>query len=198
MSVDYHALLWQQLNKSFATGTDQVFVMSLGKFLLYSDYTLKNKLAGWKTFELTNDCIGCGPNYNPTGEKISILWDTLLNKGEGPEAGPEQKPAFDNAKSALYKVWKNETPTPYYQRYLDAKSAYLTKKNDLEHYYKDHCGDGWKAEYDKAIKATPEYLTFERLDKNVAPMLKAIDVWRDGPLADVLAPMKKGMHNHSL
>ena len=196
MSVDFHELLWQQLNKTFATGTDQAFVMSIGKSLLYSDYSLTSgneQVAVFNTFTLTDSCVACGANYNPTGSKISVLWDTLLNHGKGPQAGPEQQAAFEQARKSLFKVWDSRTPTPFYQSYLDANNAYQMKRLKMKIEYQKEYGDQWEAIFDEAIKATSEYQTYERLDKEVAPMLKAINEWIYGPLADTLAPMKKGM-----
>ena len=195
MSVDYHALLWQQLNKNFGEATNNAFVMAVGKFLLYSDYSSTNedtKLAASNTFELTDACIGCGANYNPTGSKISRLWDQLLNQGKGPEAGPEQQAAFERAKRVLFKNWDAEIPTPFYQSYLDAKIAYMEKAAQMKYEYMEKFGDSWEAIYDEVIRATTEYLTWERLDKAVAPLLKAIDEWTYGPLAGTMAPMRKG------
>ena len=207
MSVDYHALLWQQLNKTFATGTDQAFVMATGKFLLYSDYSLLTsdnvkiaeltsdnvKIAEYNTFQLTDVCVACSPNYNPTGSNISVLWDQLLNDGQGPQAGPEQQAAFEQAKRSLFKVWEARTPTPFYQSYIDANDAYQKKEIKIKSECQKEYGDQWEAIYNEVIKATSEYLNFERLDKEVAPMLKAINNWIYGPLAYTLVPMKKGM-----
>ena len=199
MSVDYHALLWQQLNKSFAEGTNNAFVMAVGKFLLYSDYSLTNensKVAENNTFELTDACIGCGTNYNPTGSRISILWDQLLHQGKGPQAGPEQQAAFEEARKALYKVWETNTPTPFYQSYIDANVTYMEKVTQMKCEYMEKYGDSWEAIYDEVIRATTEYLTWERLDKEVAPLLKAIDDWVYGPLNGVFGSMRKGMANY--
>ena len=199
MSVDYHELLWQQLNKSFAKGSNDAFVLAVGKFLLYANYSEVNDnaiRAAFNTFELTDTCIGCSANYNPTGSKISMLWDQLLNQGKGPQAGPEQQAAFEQARSTLFKVWDTRTPTPFYQSYIDAKSAYLGKTILMKAQYKKEYGDGWEELYDQVIVTTPEYLNYQRLDKDVAPLLKAIDEWVYGPLYGTLAPMKKGMERY--
>ena len=195
MSVDYHALLWQQLNKNFGEGTNNTFVMAVGKFLLYSDYSLTNdnqKVAANNTFELTNTCLGVGPNYNPTGSTVSLLWKTLVKEGKGPSAGPEQQAAFEQARKALYKVWDTRTPTPFYQSYLDANSAYQLKRITMKYEYQEKYGDNWEAIYDEAIKATPEYLTWDRLHKDVAPLLNAIDEWVYGTLAGTLGLIRDG------
>ena len=177
MSVDYHELLWQQLNKNFGEGTNNTFVMAMGKSLLYSDYSLTNdneKVAANNTFELTDTCVECATNYNPTGSNISLLVKQLLTAGKGPQAGPEQQAAFEQARKALYKVWDTRTPTPFYQSYIDANSAYQLKRITMKYKYQEKYGDNWQAIFDEAIKATPEYLTWDRLHKDVAPLLKAI------------------------
>ena len=198
MSVDYHGLLWQQLNKSFA-GTNQAFVMTTGKFLLYSDYSLTNentKVVERNTFKLTDTCIGCGTNYNSTGSRISLLWDQLLNQGIGPPAGPELEPAFKNARRQLYKVWDTRTPTPFYQSYIDANAAYYLKVVKMKHEYQHEYGDDWKEFYDEEIHTIPEYTIKEKLEKEVLPLFKAINEWIYGPLYSVLEPMKKGTTNY--
>ena len=54
--------------------------------------------AGYNTLKLLYSCTACASEYNITGSYISILWDKLLNNGEGPEAGSEQEVAFEEAK----------------------------------------------------------------------------------------------------
>ena len=180
MSVDYHSLLWQQLNKAYA-GTDQAFVMTTGMFPLYSDYSLSDgnaKIAEMNTFELTDRCIACGTNYNPTGAKISLLWDQLLNYGKGPPAGPELEPAFKNARDRLYK-------------------AYIQTSIKMKYEYQEKYGDDWEKFYDEGIRATPEYKTWEKLNKEVTPLLKAINEWVYGPLQSrVIEPMRMGTTNY--
>ena len=195
MSVDYRELLWQQLNKNFGEGTNNTFVMAMGKFLLYSDYSLTNdnqKVAANNTFELTDTCVACATNYNPTGSNISLLVKQLLTAGKGPSAGPEQQAAFEQARKALYKVWDTRTPTPFYQSYLDANSAYQLKQITMKYEYQEKYGDNWEAIYDEAIKATPEYLNWDRLHKDVAPLLKAMDEWVYGPYYATFALMREG------
>ena len=196
MSVDYHALLWQQLSKIFRQGSMETFVLAVKKFLLYSDYALVKenpKRAERNTFELTDSCIECSTHYNPIGSKISILWDQLLNQGKGPPPDPEQQAAFEQAQHTLYKDWDTRTPSPFYQSYIDAKTAYLGKMVLMKAKYKKEYGNSWEEPYEEAIRATPEYQNYHKLDKEITPSLKAIDDWFIGSLAGVLSPMKKGM-----
>ena len=195
MSVDYHALLWQQLNKNFGEGTNNTFVMAVGKFLLYSDYFLTNenqKVAASNIFELTDTCLGVGPNYNPTGSRISLLWKMLVKEGKGPSPTPEQQAAFEQAKKALYKDWETKTPTPFYLSYLDANAAWQVKRITMKYECKGKCGDSCEIICDEDLKTIPEYLNWERLYKDVAPMLKAIDEWKYGALYGTLAPVREG------
>ena len=62
--VDYHRLLWQELNKNFGDASSTIFVMAIGQQLSSSDYNIHDKLAAQKTFELVNHTIPCATNYN--------------------------------------------------------------------------------------------------------------------------------------
>ena len=119
IGVDYHRLLWQRLNKSYGNAST-IFVMAVGKQLSFSDYDITGnaELAAQKTFELVNSTIACATNYSPTGSSVSLMWERLL-QGKGPKAGPEHRPAFEKAKSVLFKNYDQNNCTELYQGYLD-------------------------------------------------------------------------------
>ena len=48
------------------------------------------------------------------------------------------------------------------------------------------------------LLATDEYLQFDPLDREVSPLLQAIEEWEYGPLANVMAPMKEGTYSSKL
>ena len=84
--VDYHRLLWQELNKIYG-GASSIFVMTVGKKLSSCDYDITNEhaeLAAHNTFELVNETISCSTNHTPNGSLVSTMWKRLLlNQEEG-------------------------------------------------------------------------------------------------------------------
>ena len=83
--VDYHYLLWQELNKAFGS-TSSIFVMEVGKRLCHSDYSITHghaDLAAHNTFQLVDCSISCATNYTPNGSSISAMWKKLLLNQEG-------------------------------------------------------------------------------------------------------------------
>ena len=88
-----------------------------GKTLLHSDYSLTHdnvNRASEKTFELTDACATCTTNYNPTGSNIHLLWEQLIYEDKGPEAGPQQQAAFEEAKRVLYKDYEEKIYSSFY------------------------------------------------------------------------------------
>ena len=130
MSIDAHCLLWQQLTKIYGNDDKNVFVLTIGKYLNYSDYCPIENLrkAGHNTFELVNSCISCNVNYSPTGSIISIQWEQLLCHGKGPPATAMQRPAFEKAMALFYTNYETREPTELYKKYLEAKAALAEKK----------------------------------------------------------------------
>ena len=199
MSTGVQRLLWQKLNEMYGNDPNSgMFVLTMGKRLNYADYSPTHfpKVAALNTFELVNSCIACNVNYSPTGSRISQRWEQLLYKGKGPKATAKQKPAFEKAKALLYKNYEAREYSELYKRYIDAKSALATKKVELEMECHQKYGDKWEAIYDKLLPATEEYQQFQALDREVSPLLQAIDEWVYGPLATVMAPRKKGSYNY--
>ena len=197
MGIDAHRLLWQQLNKMYGNGANSVFVLAIGKYLNHSDYspTENFREAGHNTFELVNSCIACNVNYSPTGSRISIQWEQLLYHGKGPPAAEAQRPAFENARDLLYTNYKTRERTELYKKYLKAKAALAKKKVAMMIEYQQKYGNSWKDIYEQMLLATDEYLQFDPLDREVSPLLQAIEEWEYGPLANVMAPMKEGTYS---
>ncbi len=194
MGIEIHRLVWQVLNRMYGNDTNSVFVMTVGKYLNYADYSPTEfpKVAALNTFELVDSCVACNVNYAPTGSRISLRWEQLVNHGRGPKATGKQKPAFDKARALLYKNYEIREYTELYKKYLEVKSAVARKKVDLEIECRQKYGNDWEIAYTKLLSATEEYQQFEALDREVCPQLQAIDEWVDGPLATVMTPMKQG------
>ena len=101
--VDYHRLLWQELNKNFGNASTSVFVMAVGQQLSSFDYCITHehaKLADQKMFELLDRTLSCGTNYSPTGSSVSGKWERLLKEAR-PRAGHEAQPAFEDTMHGL-------------------------------------------------------------------------------------------------
>ncbi len=194
MSIDVHRALWQKLNEMYGNDANSMFVLSMGKYLNYADYSPTEfpKVAGHNTFELVDSCIACNVNYSPTGSRISLRWEQLLYQGKGPKATAEQKPAFEKARDLLYVNYETRKPTELYEKYLKAKSAFEIKKVKLMGECRDKYGSNWETHYNELLPATEEYQQFQALDREVSPLLQAIDEWIYGPLANVMAPLKNG------
>ena len=197
MSFDVQRLLWQQLNKKYGNDTDKMFVMTIANHLNHSDYSPPKDLreAALNTFELLNHCIGCNANYAPTGSKISLQWQQLLFEGEGPKATPTEKPVFERAKALLYTNYETREPTELYKRYYEAKAAFVEKRFAIKRECELKYGNEWEANFNEIFPTTEEYKVFQPLEREVSPLLKVIDEWVNGPLAPVVAPMKKSMYN---
>ena len=86
IGVDYHYLLWQELNKTFGASRSSIFVMEVGKKLCFSDYAITHghaDLAAYNTFQLVDCTISCATNYTPNGSSVSEMWKKLLLNLEG-------------------------------------------------------------------------------------------------------------------
>ena len=151
--------------------------------------------AAHNTFELVDSCIACNVNYSLTGSRISTQWEQLLYHGKGPPAGPEHKPAFENAKALLYKNYDTRERTELYKNYIKASAGFAAKKVSLMIECQQQYGDKWKTIYDQMLLTTEEYQRFQPLDREVPPLLQAIDEWVYGPLVTTMAPMKKSIVN---
>jgi len=191
--IDYHRLLWQELNKNFGNETSTVFVMAVGQQLSYFDYDVcKNtKMAAYNTYQLVNSTIACGTNHNTAGSSISLMWERLL-QGKGPGAGQKHRPAFEEAKETLYVEYpkrKNEL----YEKYLTKKNALEQKKVKMQDDCKKKYGNQWKANFEREFNGCIENNEFQDLKASVEHHLKAIEVWEHGPLFHILNPIKKGI-----
>ena len=177
-----------------------MFVLSIGKYLLYADYSPVSlpQRAALNTFNLVDNCIACNVNYSPKGSKISTQWEQLLYHGKGPPAGPAQKPAFEYAKALLYINYETKERSELYKKYIKAKADFARKKVLLKMECKDSYGDNWKTIYNQLLGTTEEYQRFEPLDREVSPLLQAIDEWVDGPLITAMAPMKESIVNKTM
>jgi len=192
MSVDYHCLLWGELNKTFGDGRSTTFMMRPGQQLLSSDYDITGfaDKAAYKTFELVNQAVPCATVYTPNQNNISTLWNTLLTTGKGPSAGPEYQAAYEKAKGVLYQKYPT-IKTTYYQDYEDKKDQLNAKKSALKRELQDKYDD-WEVRYQEALEAMPEYYQVNRLKKIIEPLEMDIKVWVQGPIAKTLAPFQEG------
>ena len=197
MSIDIQRLFWQQLNKKYGNDTNKMFVMTIANHLSHRDYSPPKDLreAALNTFELVNHCIECNANYAPTGSKISLQWQQLLFEGEGPQASPAQKPAFEKAKALLYTDYEARERTELYKQYCEANVAFVEKRFALKRECELKFGNGWEAIFDEIFPTTEEYKVFQPLERQVNPLLQAIEEWVYGPLAPVMAPLKKSMYS---
>jgi len=193
MSVDYHRLLWQQLNKNFGDGKSAMFVMRTGQQLLYADYDVSGDpdIASYNTFKLVDETVNVAPAFTPSGSNISNLWQQLLDGGKGPNPGPAEKTAFEKARKVLYKRYPEEK-SEYYIEYIDKKFKLEDKRYDLEKKMKDEYGDDWEAYLEERLKRTREYYEYSEIETRVKPHLQAIDAWDYGPLKDTIVPFKEG------
>ena len=194
IGVDYHRLLWQELNKNFGDVSTTIFVMAVGQQLSSSDYDITAghaELAAHKTFELVNHTIPCATNYSSKGSSVSVMWERLL-QGKGPRAGPEHQPAFEEAKRVLFVDYDKNKPTELYQGYLDKEIALKQKEFQIEEECREKYGDQWRVNFDKKSQVSKEYIEFQCAAKVVQPHLDAIEIWRHGPLVHNLNHMKQG------
>ena len=194
MGVNYHRLLWQELNKNYGNAST-IFVMAVGQQLSSFDFDIAAghaELAAQKTFELVNHTVSCATNYSPKGTLVSVMWERLL-QGTGPKAGPEHQAAFEKAKRTLFVNYTTHKPTALYQGYLDKEIALKQKELQLEDECQEKYGDQWKVNFDKRLKLSKEYIEFQRAADVVKPHLDAIEVWKHGPLVHNLNQMRQGM-----
>ena len=198
IGVDYHRLLWQELNKIYGSTTD-IFVMAVGQLNSF-DYDITHghaELAAQKTFELVNHTIPCATNYSPKGSLVSVMWERLL-RGKGPRVGPEHQPAFEKARDALFVDYDKHKPTKLYQDYLDGEIALKQKEFQIEDECQNKYGDQWKVNFDERLKVSKEYKEFQRAAEVVQPHLDAIEVWKHGPLVHKLNHMRQGTYVDSM
>ena len=195
IEVDYHRLLWQELNKNFGNDST-IFVMAVGQKLSFCDYDVTAghaELAAQKSFELVDHTIACATNYSSKGSPVSLLWETLLLE-KGPKAGPDEQSAFREAKKALFVDYDKHKPTELYQDYLDKEIVLKQKELEIKRESIKDYGDQWKVNFDESLKASKEYLEFEHVTNVVKPHLDAIEVWKHGPLFHHLNHLKQGSY----
>ena len=196
IGVDHDRLLWQELNKKFGNTPTKVFVMAVGQQLSSFEYgiTYDNaELAAQKTFELVNHTIACATTYSPKGSSISGMWERLLQE-EGPKVGEELRPAFEEARDALFVEYNKNKCTELYQDYLDKEIALNQKELQIkEECQKDH-GDQWESNFNDKLQHSKEYIEFQHAAKVVQPHLDVIEVWQHGPLVHKLKQLKQGAY----
>ena len=188
IEVDYHRLLWQELNKNFGNDTT-VFVMAVGEILSSADYSIADghaELAAKNTFQLVDRTIACAINCSK-GSSISEMWKRLLRK-KGPKPGPEEEPAFQKAKLALFVDYDKNLPTKLYKEYHDKEDALKQKEHQIDCGSQKNYGDQRKVN----LKTSKEYSDFQRVAERVKHHLDAIKVWEHGPLVHDLDHMKQG------
>lgn len=195
IGVDYHRLLWQELNKMYGNGSSTVFVMAVGQQLCSSDYDVTGnaKMAAFNTFELVNNTISCSTNFCAAGSTVSFMWEHL-QLGTGPSAGPQQQADFYKAKEALYVDYVKSKRTKLYDEYLEKKQAREEKKIQVKTYCKNNHGDRWEEYYREGFNASTENIEFQDLAAEVIPHLNAIEVWRHGPLVHITTHIRQGTY----
>ena len=167
-----------------------MFVMTIANHLNHSDYSPPKDLreAALNTFELVNHCIGCNPNYAPTGSKVSLQW-------QGPGETSAQKPAFERVKALLYTDYESREPTELYKNYYEAKVAFIEKRFVIKRECELKYGNKWETNFEEIFPTTEEYKVFQPLERKVSLLLEAIEEWVHEPLAPVMAPIKKSTYN---
>ena len=194
IGFDYYRLLWQELNKKFGNTPTKVFVMAVGQQISPFEYRATDgnaQLAAQKTFELVNHTIPCATTYSPNGSLISGLWERLLQE-EGPKAGEEHQPAFEEAMHALFGGNDQSKHTKLYQDYLDKKIALNQKKLQIKKECQKEYGDHWESNFNDNLQLSKEYTEFEDVSNLVQPHLDAIEVQKHGPLVHKLKQMEQG------
>ena len=191
MEIDYHRLLWQELNKLYG-GNSSVFVMAVGHTINCSTYDITGNaaMAACKTFELVDSAISCAVNYSPTGSSISYLWQTLCN-AKGPRADSQHQPAFEEAKKALYKNFGKRERSKFYNDYCEKKEVI---KEKIQKECKQQHGEDWEvhwADYFDKKYSSKEYEEIHELGKVIQRHSDAIDVWLDGTLAPDINRIKE-------
>ena len=146
--VDYHRLLWQQLDESVANDVQSMFVLNQGQLLDPEDYKPENRDAGYNTSTLVDNAMKCSVNNAETGSHYSVLWEQLLSTGQGPRGGTESEVKFDDAKSKLYKVYPTEK-SDYYIHWLEVETKYHIELLDLKDKMTEKWGDAWEKHYDE-------------------------------------------------
>ena len=121
-----------------------------------------------------------------------MKWEQLLTQGKGPNAGPQHQAAFDKAKKVLFDVY-NTKHSEFYEEYLQKQKAFRKKEVQMQLEFQEKYKDDWKARFDKEFSVTDEYMDFQRIHETVAPYLKAIDEWENGPLSSTLDQMRQGI-----
>ena len=192
--VDYHRLLWQELNRNFGDASS-IFVMAVGQQLSSSDYDIDDQysLAAHYTFQLVDHIISCATNYTPTGSLISRMFERLLRQ-KGQTAGPDHQPAFEKAKNVLYADYDTRQITELYQDYLDKEIALKQNKIIMKQEFQIKYGDQWQSNFNKWLQHSKEYIEFQRAAEVVQPHLDAVEVWKHGPLVHKLNQMRQGTY----
>ena len=188
IGVDYHCLLWQELNKNFP-----IFVMAVGQKLSYCDYDVTAghaELAAKNTSQLVDHALACATTYSSKGS-VSRMWEGLLDE-KGPKAGPDEQSAFQEAKKALYKDYNKNEHTALYEDYLIKSFALKQTELQIQRELKEKDGDQWKVNFNETLNASKEYCEFQQVAELVEPHLDAIKVWQHGPLVHQLNRLKQG------
>ena len=194
VGFDCYRLLWQELNKKFGNTPTKAFVMAVGQQISPFEYRTTDgneQLAAQKTFELVNHTIPCATTYSPNGSSISGLWKRLLQE-EGPKAGEEHRPAFEEAMVALFGGYDKSKHTDLYQDYIDKENALNEKKRKIKDECQKEYGDHWESNFNDNLQLSKEYTEFQHAFNLVKPHLDDIEVWQHGPLVHKLKKMEQG------
>ena len=189
-SQDYHQAIWEAVKGHYCDGISSTFVMSTGMSLDSADYDVTNPKASYNTSVLVDNTLRCSINYEPTLSHVSTLWELLLNNGKGPNPGPSDKEAFENAKRLLYFDYSKLTRSKLYDQYYEKQDKCRKAKQKLENDLKKQYGDSWMDEFDKQWPTRPALIEYKDIQKKVEPLIAAIDVWENGTLYSTIKPLK--------
>ena len=191
MSVDYHRLIWQELNKSFANSIDTIFVMRPGKQLSYYKYDVHSDHAEYNTYRLVDETIACSPTYTPKGSKLSTMWEYLF-QGQGSLQDPKHKKDFERACEFLYEQYPARK-SKFYVEYDTKQRELMEVKQKLKDEMIKNYPDDWKVYYNEKIVESEEYIQFEDIKERITPYLRAVKIWEYGLQTTIVDSFKKSM-----
>jgi len=194
-SQDYHQAIREAVKELYCDGVSSTFVMTTGMSLDSADYDITNPKASYNTSLLVDNALRCGVNYDPTLSHVSTLWELLLRTGKGPNPGPSDKEAFENARKLLYFNYSDGIKSKLYDEYIEKKDECSRARLRFENFLQKKFGDSWIDEFDKRWPNRPEPKAFQEIQKKVEPLITAINVWENGTLYATLKPLQDSMFN---